>query len=92
MDKNSTPKGILYVVISVQCLMNGLEQCGSHIPTNNLIHFVLVCFLVPGIQNVLSLFCAVLTEHKVLFHSTSYQRLGEACRALEALMFPLKYR
>ncbi|XP_030621605.1 myotubularin-related protein 13 [Chanos chanos] len=44
-----------------------------------------------GIQNVLSLFCAVLTEHKVLFHSTSYQRLGEACRALESLMFPLKY-
>uniref|UniRef100_A0A673MSC0 Myotubularin-related protein 13-like n=1 Tax=Sinocyclocheilus rhinocerous TaxID=307959 RepID=A0A673MSC0_9TELE len=44
-----------------------------------------------GIQNVLSLFCAVLTEHKVLFHSSSYQRLGEACRALESLMFPLKY-
>uniref|UniRef100_A0A674P1Y8 SET binding factor 2 n=1 Tax=Takifugu rubripes TaxID=31033 RepID=A0A674P1Y8_TAKRU len=44
-----------------------------------------------GIQNVLSLFCAVLTEHKILFHSSSYQRLGEACRALEALMFPLKY-
>ncbi|XP_061077659.1 myotubularin-related protein 13-like [Conger conger] len=44
-----------------------------------------------GIQNVLSLFCAVLTEHKVLFHSTSYQRLGDACRALEAIMFPLKY-
>lgn len=53
--------------------------------------FVLfLCF--PGIQNVLSLFCAVLTEHKVLFHSSSYQRLGEACRALETLMFPLKYR
>uniref|UniRef100_A0A8C1WDX0 SET binding factor 2 n=1 Tax=Cyprinus carpio TaxID=7962 RepID=A0A8C1WDX0_CYPCA len=44
-----------------------------------------------GIQNVLGLFCAVLTEHKVLFHSSSYQRLGEACRALESLMFPLKY-
>ncbi|XP_035273861.1 myotubularin-related protein 13 isoform X1 [Anguilla anguilla] len=44
-----------------------------------------------GIQNVLSLFCAVLTEHKVLFHSSSYQRLGEASRALESLMFPLKY-
>ncbi|XP_056269616.1 myotubularin-related protein 13 [Pseudoliparis swirei] len=44
-----------------------------------------------GIQNVLSLCYAVLTEHKVLFHSTSYQRLEEACRALEALMFPLKY-
>lgn len=52
-----------------------------------------VVFLyVPGIQNVLGLFCAVLTEHKVLFHSSSYQRLGEACRALESLMFPLKYR
>ncbi|XP_063049319.1 myotubularin-related protein 13 [Engraulis encrasicolus] len=44
-----------------------------------------------GIQNVLSLFCAVLTEHKVLFHSCSYQRLTEASRALEALMFPLRY-
>ncbi|XP_051577558.1 myotubularin-related protein 13-like isoform X3 [Myxocyprinus asiaticus] len=44
-----------------------------------------------GIQNVLSLFCAVLTEHKLLFYSSSYQRLGEACRALESLMFPLKY-
>ncbi|XP_073691800.1 myotubularin-related protein 13-like [Garra rufa] len=52
--------------------------------------FVLFLF-VPGIQNVLSLFCAVLTEHKVLFHSASYQRLGEACRALESIMFPLKY-
>uniref|UniRef100_A0A8D0HDB0 SET binding factor 2 n=1 Tax=Sphenodon punctatus TaxID=8508 RepID=A0A8D0HDB0_SPHPU len=44
-----------------------------------------------GIQNVLSLFCAVLTENKVLFHSASFQRLSDACRALEALMFPLKY-
>ena len=72
-------------------LMNDLEQCSSHIPKNTSF-IVFCCFLVPGIQNVLSLFCAVLTEHKVLFHSTSYQRLGEACRALEALMFPLKYR
>uniref|UniRef100_A0A8C6IAT4 SET binding factor 2 n=1 Tax=Mus spicilegus TaxID=10103 RepID=A0A8C6IAT4_MUSSI len=44
-----------------------------------------------GIQNVLNLFCAVLTENKVLFHSASFQRLSDACRALEALMFPLKY-
>lgn len=72
--------------------MNDLEKCGSHIPTNTSLFFVLCCFLFTGIQNVLSLFCAVLTEHKVLFHSTSYQRLEEACRALEALMFPLKYR
>ncbi|XP_050810937.1 myotubularin-related protein 13 isoform X4 [Gopherus flavomarginatus] len=44
-----------------------------------------------GIQNTLSLFCAVLTENKVLFHSASFQRLSDACRALESLMFPLKY-
>ncbi|KAG8125797.1 hypothetical protein E2320_021185, partial [Naja naja] len=43
------------------------------------------------IQNVLNLFCAVLTENKVLFHSASFQRLSDACRALESLMFPLKY-
>ncbi|XP_069085535.1 myotubularin-related protein 5 isoform X10 [Pleurodeles waltl] len=44
-----------------------------------------------GIHNVLSLFCAALTEHKILFLSKSYQRLTDACRALMALMFPLKY-
>ncbi|GCB85000.1 hypothetical protein scyTo_0025694, partial [Scyliorhinus torazame] len=43
------------------------------------------------ISNVLELFCAALTEHKILFLSSSYQRLTEACRALLALMFPLKY-
>lgn len=46
----------------------------------------------PGITNVLYLFCAALTEHKILFLSSSYQRLTDACRALLALMFPLKYR
>ncbi|XP_029442613.1 myotubularin-related protein 5-like [Rhinatrema bivittatum] len=44
-----------------------------------------------GITNVLCLFCAALTEHKILFLSSSYQRLTDACRALMALMFPLKY-
>ncbi|XP_061493895.1 myotubularin-related protein 5 isoform X6 [Rhineura floridana] len=44
-----------------------------------------------GITNVLCLFCAALTEHKILFLSCSYQRLTDACRALLALMFPLKY-
>ncbi|XP_063293932.1 myotubularin-related protein 13 isoform X2 [Pelobates fuscus] len=44
-----------------------------------------------GIQNVLSLLSAVLTENKVLFHSSSFQRLSDACRALESLMYPLKY-
>lgn len=72
------------------CWINYLPKLSSHIPTNT--SLISSCFLIPGIQNVLSLFCAVLTEHKILFHSSSYQRLGEACRALEALMFPLKYR
>lgn len=71
--------------------MNDLPKLSSHIPANTSL-ISSCCFLIPGIQNVLSLFCAVLTEHKILFHSSSYQRLGEACRALEALMFPLKYR
>uniref|UniRef100_A0A672NNF4 Myotubularin-related protein 5-like n=1 Tax=Sinocyclocheilus grahami TaxID=75366 RepID=A0A672NNF4_SINGR len=44
-----------------------------------------------GIVNVLCLFCATLTEHKILFLSSSYQRLTDACRALLAIMFPLKY-
>uniref|UniRef100_A0A8D1J6H2 SET binding factor 2 n=1 Tax=Sus scrofa TaxID=9823 RepID=A0A8D1J6H2_PIG len=55
---------------------------------NKVIHLL---FVLSGIQNVLSLFCAVLTENKVLFHSASFQRLSDACRALESLMFPLKY-
>ncbi|XP_032805005.2 myotubularin-related protein 5-like isoform X2 [Petromyzon marinus] len=52
---------------------------------------VILLFRQLGINNVLHLFCAVLTEHKILFHSSSYQRLTEACRALVALTFPLKY-
>ncbi|KAG9489756.1 hypothetical protein GDO78_005609 [Eleutherodactylus coqui] len=44
-----------------------------------------------GITNVLCLFCAALTEHKILFLSRSYQRLTEACRALLAILFPLRY-
>ncbi|XP_062850803.1 myotubularin-related protein 5 isoform X2 [Trichomycterus rosablanca] len=44
-----------------------------------------------GIVNVLYLFCAALTEHKILFLSKSYQRLTDSCRALLAIMFPLKY-
>lgn len=44
-----------------------------------------------GIKNVLYLFCAVMTEQKILFHSKSYSRLTESCRALTALMYPFKY-
>ena len=48
-------------------------------------------FLQLGIRNVLVLFCAIMTEHKILFHSRSYNRLTEACRALTALMYPFRY-
>lgn len=44
-----------------------------------------------GIRNVLVLFCAVMTEQKILFQSRSYSRLTDACRALTALMYPFKY-
>jgi DENN (AEX-3) domain len=44
-----------------------------------------------GIKNVLLLFCAMMTEHKILFHSKSYTRLTDSCRALIALMYPFRY-
>ena len=45
-----------------------------------------------GISNSLLIFCAVLSDHKVLFHSDSFSRLTDTCHALSALMYPLKYR
>ena len=51
-------------------------------------HFVLFA----GIQNTLVLFCAALTDHKILFHSQSLSRLTEACQAITLLQYPLKYR
>ncbi|CAL4080471.1 unnamed protein product, partial [Meganyctiphanes norvegica] len=44
-----------------------------------------------GIKNVLVLFCAALTEHKILFHSQSYNHLTDACHALKNLLYPFKY-
>ncbi|XP_052823707.1 myotubularin-related protein 13 isoform X6 [Octopus bimaculoides] len=44
-----------------------------------------------GIKNVVSLFTAVLTDHKVLFLSQSYTRLTDACHGLTALLYPLRY-
>lgn len=32
-----------------------------------------------------------MTEHKILFHSKSYSRLTDGCRALIALMYPFRY-
>ncbi|XP_037087660.1 myotubularin-related protein 13-like, partial [Pollicipes pollicipes] len=44
-----------------------------------------------GIKNVMTLFCAAMTEHKILMHSCSYSRLTEAFHALTSLMYPFKY-
>ena len=44
-----------------------------------------------GISNVLTLFSAVLTEQKILFHSQSFSRLTDSCTALTALIYPMRY-
>ena len=44
-----------------------------------------------GIVNVFKLVCAVAADFKVLFFSRSYIKLYESCKALESLLFPLKY-
>lgn len=62
-----------------------------HIITVNMYYVTNRYMLFLGIRNVLVLFCAVMTEHKILFHSASYSRLTEGCRALTALMYPFRY-
>ncbi|CAH0718962.1 unnamed protein product, partial [Brenthis ino] len=44
-----------------------------------------------GIHNSITLWCAVMSEHKVLLVSLAAARLSAACRALAALMFPFRY-
>ncbi|XP_049878278.1 myotubularin-related protein 13 [Pectinophora gossypiella] len=44
-----------------------------------------------GIHNSVTLWCAVMSEHKVLVVSLAGARLAAACRALAALMFPFRY-
>lgn len=44
-----------------------------------------------GIHAVVTLFSAVMSEHKILFHSKSYARLQDASHALTSLMYPFKY-
>ncbi|XP_071831490.1 myotubularin-related protein 13-like isoform X8 [Apostichopus japonicus] len=56
--------------------------------TRNTVAFLVQCI---GIQNFVSLFCAALTDNKILFLSTSYNRLADACSGLLALLFPMKY-
>lgn len=50
-----------------------------------------VLFRQLGVRNVLALFCACMTELKVLLYSCSFARLSAAARALVALMFPMRY-
>ena len=40
---------------------------------------------------MLTLFAAVLTEQKILFHSQSISRLTDSCTALTSLIYPLRY-
>lgn len=44
-----------------------------------------------GIHTCVQLFAAVMTEHKILFHSKSYNRLFDSCHALTCLLYPFKY-
>ncbi|CAG2192244.1 MTMR5_13 [Mytilus edulis] len=44
-----------------------------------------------GIQNTLVLFCAALTDHKILFHSQSFSRLTDSCQAIVVLHYPLRF-
>lgn len=44
-----------------------------------------------GIHNSVTLWCAVMSEHKVLLVSLAAARLAAVCRALAALMFPFRY-
>ncbi|XP_026318048.1 myotubularin-related protein 13 isoform X2 [Hyposmocoma kahamanoa] len=44
-----------------------------------------------GIHNSVTLWCAVMSEQKVLVVSLAGARLAAACRALAALMFPFRY-
>ena len=44
-----------------------------------------------GISHVIKLICSILADFKIIFFSRSYSKLTEACIAIEALLFPLKY-
>jgi len=44
-----------------------------------------------GIRSVLTLFSAILTEQKILFHSSSFSRLTDSCTALVSLIYPMRY-
>ena len=51
-----------------------------------------VCVNVAGTHNMLSLFCALVTENKVLMFSSSYLLLTSASLGLLSILYPLKFR
>lgn len=51
-----------------------------------------ISFFLVGMHNVLSLFCALVTENKVLLFSSSYSSLTSASLGLLAILYPLKFR
>ena len=64
-------------------------KLNSSIPSSR--NCVAVLFQQLGIHNTLVLFCAALTDHKIVFHSRSYSRLTDACQAIVVLHYPLKF-
>ncbi|VDN28268.1 unnamed protein product [Gongylonema pulchrum] len=43
------------------------------------------------IHNILTLLCAVMTDHKILFRSSSLSLLADSCYALRSLLYPFDY-
>jgi hypothetical protein len=69
-----------------------LDKLNAHLHRRFfLIVFFFVCFAV-GMHNVLTLFCALVTENKVLFFSSSYSLLTSASLGLLSILYPLKFR
>ena len=71
----------------ILCLVGRKTTTQSHVERCECLLF---CWA--GVSNSLLMFCAALSDHKVLLHSDSFSRLTDTCHALSALMYPLKYR
>ncbi|KAI0981871.1 hypothetical protein GJ496_004619 [Pomphorhynchus laevis] len=81
------------VIFSLHTHSNYLHhlQCRkyTYLPaTDNSVHMM---FQQLGINNVLTIFEACLMELKILFVSRNYCKLNDACRAIESLIYPLRY-
>ncbi|KAI3384148.1 hypothetical protein SNEBB_006127 [Seison nebaliae] len=64
-------------------------QLDSTIPSSHI--SVLSLFIRIGIENTVTLVSAVLTDHKIVFTSSSLNHLTEAAQALLALIYPFRY-